>query len=168
MTKSGGLAGSLMLAPLIGVSDTLPKALSFWVLAVLIVTMYGLSMGLVRNSLNGRLQLIASSLLAATWVSCVQLALQAFALSLSRDLGIYLALISVQCVLLESTGFFQTDQVKARLQLFGIFGLLLAALGLLRPLLGGSSFATLAPGGFILLGLLLAGWQAWAQHSKPH
>jgi electron transport complex protein RnfE len=168
VTKSFGLANSLMLAPLIGVTDTLPKALGFWGLSVLVVMLYGLSMGAARNLLGDRMRLIASLALAATLVSCAQLILQAVALPLYQQLGVYLALISVQCVVLEYSSFFEGGEAKARLQLFGLFGALLVALGLLRQLLGGGSFTTLAPGGFILLGLVLAGRQAWAHFSKPH
>lgn len=166
MTRT--LAHSLMLAPLIGVSDSLPKALSFWVLSVLIVTLYGLGMHGLRNRLGERMQLIASMLIAATLVSCVQRLLQAFALPLYQQLGIYLALISVQCVLLEHLGFFEAGQGKARVQLFGLFGVLLTTLGVIRGLIGSGSVTALAPVGFILLGLLLAGRQAWAHFSKPH
>lgn len=166
MTKA--LARSLMLAPLIGVSDTLPKALGFWVLSVLIVALYGLGMHTLRNRLGERMQLMASLLIAATLVSWVQLLLQAFALPLYQQLGIYLALISVQCVLLEFSGFFEAGQGKARVQLFGLFGVLLVTLGILRGLIGSGSVTALAPVGFILLGLLLAGRQAWAHFSKSH
>nr|WP_285229491.1 Rnf-Nqr domain containing protein [Pseudomonas fluorescens] len=168
VTKSPGLAGSLMLAPLVGVSDTLPKALGFWALSVLIVTLYGVGMWGVRNLLGERMRLIASLLLAATLVSCAQLILQAFALTLYQQLGVYLALISVQCVLLEHSGGFDAGQGKTRLQLFGLFGLLLITLGLVRGLIGSGTLTTLAPGGFILLGLLLAGRQAWVHFSKSH
>lgn len=162
------LARSLMLAPLIGVSDTLPKAASFWALSVLIVTLYGLGMYGIRNRLGARMQLVASLLIAAMLVSWVELLLQAFALPLYQQLGIYLALMSIQCVVLEHSGFFEAGQSKARVQLFGLFGVLLIALGVLRGLIGSGSITALAPGGFILLGLLLAGQQAWAHFSKPH
>lgn len=168
MNKTQGLANSLMLAPLIGVSDTLPKALSFWGLCVLIVTLYGVAMHSLRGRLGPRLRLCASLLLAATLVSCAQLLLQAFALALYQQLGTYLALISLQCVLLEHAGGFDAGQRQANLRLFGLFGGLLLALGLLRGLPGGGSFTTLAPAGFILLGLLLAGRQAWAHRSTSH
>ncbi|MFC6335780.1 hypothetical protein GIR22_06645 [Pseudomonas sp. CCM 7891] len=168
MTKSFALASSLMLAPLVGISDTLPKALSFWGLSAVIVTIYGVGMFSLRNTVAGQLRLVASLLLAATLVSCTQLVLQAFALPLYQELGLYLALISVQCVLLEHHGLFKAGQGKARLQLFGLFGALLMTLALLRTLIGNGTLATLAPGGFILLGLLLAGQQAWAHFSKPH
>ncbi|QHF43465.1 hypothetical protein PspS35_06525 [Pseudomonas sp. S35] len=163
MNKPFSLSNSLMLAPLIGVTDTLPKALSFFGLCALIGVLYGFVMQGVRQRPNTQSRLSASIVLAATLVSCTQVLLQAFALPVYQQLGVYLALISVQCVVLEHSGFFDAGQGKARLQLFGLFGALLIILGLLRTILG----TTLVPAGFILLGLLLAGFQAWNLYSKP-
>ena len=127
---------------------------------ILVIVLLGTA---VQNSLIGEdTSLPGGLILAATLISCVQVLLQAFALPLHQQLGIYLALICVQCVLLEHSGFFDPGQNKARLQLFGLFGALLIILGLLRPITG----TTLMPVGFILLGLLLAGFQAWTHYSK--
>ncbi|MCK1783399.1 hypothetical protein L9Z73_03200 [Pseudomonas sp. TNT11] len=162
MTKAVGLANASMLAPLLGVTDTLPKALSFLALSTLIVTFYGLTMRALRSRLSTPLRLGASLTVAATLVSCAQLLLQAFALPMYQQLGIYLALISVQCVVLEHQGFFEASQRKAQLRLVGLFAALMIILGLLR-----ATVATqLMPAGFILLGLLLAGLQAWAHFSQ--
>ena len=162
MTRAVGLANAAMLAPLLVVTDTLPKALSFLALSALTVTLYGLVMRAVRSRLSASLRLGASLMVAATLVSCVQLLLQAFALPLYQQLGIYLALISVQCVVLEHHGFFEAGQRKAQLRLVGLFAALMLVMGLLRA----SAATTLMPAGFILLGLLLAGLQAWAHFSQ--
>ncbi len=162
MTRAVGLANTLMLAPLLGVTDTLPKALSFLVLTALIVTLYGLAMCALRARLSATLRLSASLMVAATLVSSVQLLLQAFALPLYQQLGFYLALISVQCIVLEHNGFFNPGQRTSHLQLFGLFAALMILLGLLRA----NAVTTLMPAGFILLGLLLAGFQARAHFSQ--
>ena len=162
MRKPSGLVTSLMLAPLLGVTDTLPKALSFLGLSTLIVALYAGAMHVVRARLSPPMRLIASLMLAATLVASVQVLLTAFALSLCLQLGGYLALISVQCVVLEHNGFFEADQRKAQLRLVGLFAALMLVMGLLRA----SAATTLMPAGFILLGLLLAGLQAWAHFSQ--
>ncbi|MFO2462479.1 hypothetical protein OOJ96_01055 [Pseudomonas sp. 15FMM2] len=167
MTKSFNLPYALMLLPVLSVSDTLVRALVCWMLWVVTVTIYGLSMSLVRHRLSGLRPLMASVLLAATWVSCAHLAMQVLALNVSADLNVYLMLIGVQCVLLEQEGFFLPGSGKLRLRLFAAFGLLMLVMVLLRSLIN-SNITTLAPGGFILLALLLAAWQAWPQPSKPH
>ncbi|NMZ35112.1 Rnf-Nqr domain containing protein [Pseudomonas proteolytica] len=166
MTKPFALGSLLLLPALLGVSATLASAVAFWALWVTILTLHGCSCGWVRNHLSGNWRLAANVLLATTWVSCAHLVAQALALGPSTPAGAYLALIAMQCVLLEHEGLFATDRRRARLQLFAVFAGLLLALTLLRFLLG-SSIAILAPTGFILLGLLLAGWQAWTQRRTP-
>ncbi|SDU83779.1 Rnf-Nqr domain containing protein [Pseudomonas mucidolens] len=167
MSKSVWLAGALILPPVLGVSDTLVKALVFWMVSTVIVTIYSVSMKLIRHHLSGHRLGVASVLLAATWISCGDLAIQVLVLEMSAGLSAYLLLLGVQCVLLEQGGFFQPGQGKLRFRLFVVFSLLLWAMTLSRILID-SHFATFAPWGFILLGLLLAGWQAWAHRSKPH
>jgi electron transport complex protein RnfE len=72
-------------------------------------------------------------------------------------------------VVLEHNGFFQEPRLD-RLRLCGLFGALLVGLGLLREVIGngGLHLATLVPGGFILLGLLIAAWQAWHRPTPSH
>ena len=88
----------------------------------------------------------------------------------------YVGLIALQCVVLECNGFFTDSTLPERLRLCGLFTSLMMILGLLREGLGHGSvaewlvwldspgtfrFAIIAPGGFILLGLLMAARQAW-------
>lgn len=166
MNRSLGLAAGLALVPLLGVTVSWRQAGVFCMLSLLIVTVYGLSMQPVRQRLSGQRRTIASVSLAATWISCGYLAAQVLVLELAAELSAYLLLLGVQCVLLDRGGFFQAGHGKRRLRLFALFSLLLLAMTLLRGLLA-NHFATFAPGGFILLGSLLAGWRAWAQRSTP-
>ncbi|AIG02715.1 electron transport complex protein [Pseudomonas fluorescens] len=167
MTRPFALASLLLLPALLGLSATLASAAAFWALWALTLTVHGWSCGWVRNRLNGYWRMTANVLLATTWGSCAHLGAQALAFGPSTDLGAYLALIGMQCVLLEHEGLFATNQRRARLELFALSAGLLVAITLLRLLLG-SNIAILAPTGFILLGLLLAGWQARTQRRKPH
>jgi len=196
MTESSTLRNSLMLAPLIGVTDSLVKAIGLWLMFVLIITFHGMAMKAIRRWLGPNLRLAASILLATTAASCAGLALQVWSLELYQSLGIYLGLIALQCVLLELGGFFEHSPMSERVRLSGLFGALLLALGTLREAFGkgslgshlewlagsidthwqlwlwaqdtGPRLLTLAPGGFILLGLLIAAKQACAAVSKPH
>jgi len=182
-----------MLAPLAGVCDSLVKALGLMLATLLIVTTYGLCMQVVRPRISPGIRLIASVALSATVTSCVALALQAWSFELHQQLGIYLTLIALQCLLLEHTGFFERP---VSLGLAGLFGVLLLVMGCLREVLGNGSLGshlpwlagmadtrwhgwifaadgglrlmTLAPGGFILLGLLIAAKQALTTSSTPH
>ncbi|MGF6204258.1 Rnf-Nqr domain containing protein [Pseudomonas frederiksbergensis] len=184
--NKASVQNSLMLAPLIGVTGSLMTALGLWLMFVVVIAVYDVGMGPLRARLVPWARLPAGVLLAATLTSCAELAGQAWSLQWQQHQGLYAGLIALQCVVLDNNGFFQSPW-RDRLRLCGLFGALMASLGLLREFIGhgtvgahlswltggvdwpgivltadgGLRLATLAPGGFILLGLLIAGWQAW-------
>lgn len=169
MNKSANLQNSLMLAPLIGATDSLVTALGVWLMFIVVISAFGASMAALRSRLIPASRLLAGVLLAATLTGCAELAAQVWSLQWHQHSGFYAALIALQCVVLEHTGFFQSTW-RERLRLCVLFGALMVGLGLLRELLGdaGLRLATLTPGGFILLGLLIAAWQAWPRPTPSH
>jgi len=188
MNKSFLVQNSLMLAPLIGATGSLMTAAGFTLTFIMVTSVFALCMNTLRPRLLPATHLLASVLLAATLTSCAELGAQLWSLQWHQDLGIYAGLVALQCVVLDCTGFFQRTW-PARLRLYGLFGALMVGLGLLRELIGRGTFGshlswltnaspahregwilttdgglrltTLAPGGFILLGLLIALWQIW-------
>ena len=169
MNKSANLQNSLMLAPLIGATDSLVTALGVWLIFIVVISAFGASMAALRSRLIPAARLFAGVLLAATLTGCAELAAQVWSPQWHQHSGFYAALIALQCVVLEHTGFFQSAW-RERLRLCVLFGALMVGLGLLREFLGdaGLRLATLAPGGFILLGLLIAAWQAWPRPTPSH
>jgi electron transport complex protein RnfE len=169
MNKSANLQNSLMLAPLIGATDSLVTALGVWLIFIVVISAFGASMAALRSRLIPAARLFAGVLLAATLTGCAELAAQVWSLQWHQHSGFYAALIALQCVVLEHTDFFQSAW-RERLRLCVLFGALMVGLGLLREFLGdaGLRLATLAPGGFILLGLLIAAWQAWPRPTPSH
>ncbi len=167
MNKPWTLQNCLMLAPLIGATASFASALGVWLMFIVVVGAYGASMSLLRARLVPPARLLAGILLAATLTSCAEIATQAWSLQWHRPMGIYAGLIALQCVVLEHTGFFH-NALRDRLRLCLQFGALMLGLGALRTFLGSSDWrlATLAPGGFILLGLLLAASQAWPRRTS--
>lgn len=188
MNKTPLLQRSVMLAPLVGASDSLVGALSLSLLSLLIVSVYGMKMSVLRPRIFPPLQLLTSIALAAALTSLAALLLQAWSLELHRQLGLYIALIALQCVALEHNGFFTRTTHRGQLRLGILFMALMVILGILREALGRGSFAAgmpwltdaaltadggirlaiIAPGGFILLGLLMAAIQAWPAKSTSH
>lgn len=184
--NKASLRNSLMLTPLVGATGSLMSALGLWLMFVVVIGAYALGMGALRPRLVSSTHLVAGVLLAATLTACVELAGQSWSLQWQQHLGLYAGLIALQCVVLDNNGFFQSPG-RDRLRLCGLFGLLMVVLGLLREIIGngtlgahltwlmggadwpgwvltvdgGLRLATLAPGGFILLGLLIAAKQAW-------
>lgn len=192
MDNSSTLRNALMLTPLIGVTHSLMAAVGLCLMFLVVTQLFGLAMGALRSRLVPATRMLASILLAATLTSCAELMAQAWSLQWQQHLGIYGALIALQCVVLEHTGVFQSDW-RQRLRLNSLFATLMITLGLLRELIGngtlgnhlswlfgatqtdwhgwvlvadgGLRLTTLVPGGFILLGLMIAAWQAW--HPTP-
>ncbi|UWF48171.1 NADH:quinone oxidoreductase [Pseudomonas sp. N3-W] len=182
------LQNSLMLAPLLGVTDLLVSGLGVWLVFMLVTGAFGLAMRALRSRLMPATHVAASVLLAATLTSCADLLMQTWSLPWQQHIGLYIGLLALQCVVLEHNGFFLSHW-RERLRLSGLFGVLMISLGLLRELIGngtlgahlnwlagatqddwqgfvlgsdgGLRLATLAPGGLILLGLLIAAWRAW-------
>ncbi|WP_419735283.1 Rnf-Nqr domain containing protein [Pseudomonas sp. COR18] len=195
MNRSTLLPGSLMLAPLLGASDSLIKAASLWLASLLVAVLYGASSRALKPWLNPGLAWPAQTLLAAASASLVSLGLQVWSWELQQALGFYLALLGVQCLALEHLGFFRAGGLRENIHLFAGFGALSICLGLLRELLAdgtlfahlqwwigsappepvrvfaaasGLRLAGLMPGAFLLLGLLLALKQAWTLRSTSH
>ncbi|MFS2200129.1 Rnf-Nqr domain containing protein [Pseudomonas sp. Pseusp3] len=188
MDNSSTLRNALMLTPLIGATHSLMAALGMCLMFMAVTRLFSLAMGALRPRLVPATRLLASVLLAATLTSCAELMAQAWSLQWQQHLGFYGALIALQCVVLEHAGFFQNGWHQ-RLRLDGLFVALMIGLALLRELIGngtlgshlswlsgatqndwqgwvlladgGLRLATSVPGGFILLGLLIAAWQAW-------
>ncbi|WP_411385453.1 Rnf-Nqr domain containing protein [Pseudomonas sp. MPB03] len=168
MNKPWGLTRGLLLVPLVGASHSLVDALALWLAWALILSCQGLAMGLVRQRLTSGQRLLAAIVLATTLTTCTGLVIQAWALELYQPLSLYMGWIALSCVALEHGGFFVESRLLVRLRLVGGFGLLMLSLGAIRELIGsGLPLALLAPGGFILLGLLLAARQAWTAANPP-
>jgi len=106
MNNSSTLQNSLMLAPLIGATDSLMKALGLWLMFIVVSSVFGLCMVALRARLMPATQVVAGVVLAATLTSCAELGVQAWSLQWHQHMGIYAGLIALQCVVMDQTGFF--------------------------------------------------------------
>lgn len=185
--RAYGLLGPLSLTPLLGATDSLIRAVGLLLLLWLIGGLHLTLARRIRPWLGAGAHLLASALLAALLVSAAELLLQAQALALYQGLGVYVALIGIHCVVNESS----YTSTPSYPKLIALFSLQMLALGVLREVLGngtllshaqwlfgagaahweihllpsGLHLALLTPGGFILLGLLLAARNAWRHRS---
>lgn len=148
---------SISLAPLLGASQSVLQAATIAALSLFCLSLHRLCMTPLRRLLQGMNLELASLLLAATLVTCLELSLRAWALAQYTGLGIYPALIALQCVLFEHALGHRHGWRAPMLLLVGVCALHVV-LGLCRELLGngGLHLAQLAPGALILLGLALA------------
>lgn len=142
--------------------------------AVLMITNYVIA--LMRNIIPSKVRIPAYIVIVATFVTILQLLLQAYVPSLYDALGIYIPLIVVNCIILGRAEAYANSH-GAILSFFdglgmGLgFSLALLAIGLFRELLGsGTAFGiqiigenidkasifVMAPGAFFVLAILTA------------
>jgi electron transport complex protein RnfE len=170
-------------------------------LAVTTSTLNGLGMGLattfvlvgsnvavsaLRNIIPAQVRIPCFIVLIASFVTVVQLCMEAYTYELYQALGIFIPLIVVNCIILgRAEAFASRNGVLAALADgagMGVgFTLALGVLGAVRELFGsGQLFGVtlfgagyqplllliLPPGAFIALGLLLAAMNRWEMRSK--
>ncbi len=142
--------------------------------AVLIAS--NIIISLLRNFIPNKIRIAAYIIVIAGCVTAVEMALNAFAPSISKSLGIFIPLIVVNCIILGRAEAFASKNgvIKSALDGIGMglgFTLALVILGAIREILGNGTFlgmqlfgegfqpATiliLPPGAFIVLGIVLA------------
>ncbi|HEX8593661.1 MAG TPA: Rnf-Nqr domain containing protein [Pseudomonas sp.] len=185
------LLGPLSLAPLIGVTDGLIKAIGFLLVLGAVGLLHFVLMQGINLIMGSTFRRLAGAIIAATLVSIAGLLLQARALELYQALGIYLPIVGIQCLLLQDIPTELSANTRKLVRGAGYYSAAILALGTLRELLGdgsllnnaqwlfGSNAASwridllpsasgvhlmvLAPGGFILSGLLMAAVNALRQ-----
>ncbi|MFV3326364.1 Rnf-Nqr domain containing protein [Pseudomonas sp. NY15372] len=144
--------------PLAGATSTLAQAIAIGLCAVVLIGLHQALLIPLRHWLAGPWRLLASLLLLAALASSLQLGLEALALPLALALGHYPALLCIQCLM--------ADQLWPDGLGWRRLGVFLGGLLMLCVLLGacrqglaagvGVHLASLAPGGLMLLGGLLA------------
>ena len=147
-------------------------------LSVTVVLMCSnLAISLLRKVIPSKIRIPAYIVIIATFVTVVDLFLQAFFYeSLYQALGLFIPLIVVNCIILGRAEAFasKNDPVSSLFDGIGMglgFTLALTVLGIVREFLGAGSFfgmqvlpdaispaviMIMAPGGFFTLGILLA------------
>lgn len=93
-----GLTG---LTPLLAVSATLLSGLAAGLAGFFILLLSGATVICLRGLIPARLRLVYLLLIAATWTTVVDLALQAGALPVREQLGVYLPLLAMNTALLH-------------------------------------------------------------------
>lgn len=156
----------LGLCPLLAVSTTLVNAFTLG-LATLFVLLCsnGLIASLARF-IPTHLRLPIFVLIIAGFVTLAQLFLSAYYFDLYESLGIFLALITTNCLIMGRAEAYASKNTIGNAVFDALttglsFMFLLCLLGGLRQLIGQQFLlALLPPGAFILLGLILAAFQS--------
>ncbi|MBK6511801.1 MAG: electron transport complex subunit E [Haliea sp.] len=151
----------LGLCPLLAVSGTVVNALGLGVATTMVLILSNTSVSLIRNVVSDTVRLPTFVMIIASAVTCIELLMQAFAYELFLILGIFLPLITTNCVILgRADGFAAKHALGPSMYdgfIMGVgFAAVLVVLGGLRELTGtGALFANMD----LLFGPAAADWK---------
>ena len=155
-----GLVQLLGLCPLLGTSSSMVNALGLGLATLFVLVCSSVSVSLIRSTLSETVRLPAFLLIIASLTTCIELLMQAWRFELYQVLGIFVPLITTNCVILGRAQTFASQNNLARSAfdalMMGLgFALVLLIIGTLRELLG---HGTLLAGMELLFGPAAAGW----------
>lgn len=151
----------LGLCPLLAVTGSVVNAIGLALATTLVLVTSNTCVSLIRNIVSDAVRLPAFVMIIASAVTCIELLMQAFAYELYQILGIFLPLITTNCVILgRADGFACKNRLLPSVYdglIMGLgFGLVLVLLGALRELAGtGALFANMD----LLFGPAAANWE---------
>ena len=159
----------LGLCPLLAVTASVVNALGLAVATLFVLVISNLCVSLIRNVVTDSIRLPAFVLIIAAAVTGTELLMQAYAYELYQILGIFLPLITTNCVILgRADAFAAKNRVLPAVAdgvMMGLgFGLVLVVLGAIRELLGtGTLFANMD----LLLGPAAQSWTLVVAQDYP-
>ena len=162
--------------PTLAVSTGIISALSMGLAATVVLVCSNVVISLLRKVIPDTVRIPCYIVVIAGFVTVVQLLMEAYLPDLYEMLGVYLALIVVNCIILGRAEMFARKNTVIDSALDGLgmglgFLLALLAMATIREVLGAGSFAgieipvisdykipilTQAPGGFLVFGILIA------------
>jgi electron transport complex protein RnfE len=165
----------LGLCPTLAVTKTVQDGIGMGVATTFVLVCSNILISALRNVIPSKVRIAAFIIIIATFVTVVELLMQAFTYPLFLSLGIFIPLIVVNCIVLGRAEAFASKNgiVPSLADGLGIgigFTLALAALGSIREVIGSGtfwgtpvfgpsfqpfSFMVQAPGAFVCLGLML-------------
>lgn len=162
--------------PTLAQTGSVINALSMGIAATLVLIASNVVISALRKLIPDTVRIPCYIVIIAGFVTVVQLIMQAYLPSLYEMMGVYLALIVVNCIILGRAEMFARKNgiLDSALDGAGMglgFLLALVAMGTIREVLGAGSFAGIeipflvnyripilvqAPGGFLVYGILIA------------
>ena len=167
----------LGLCPVLGVTTTLMNGLGMGLAFTFVLVMSNIIVSLLRRFIPNEVRIPAFIVIIATLVTIVDMMMNAYLITLYDNLGIFIPLIVVNCIVLGRAEAFasKNNPFKSILDALGMgigFTLAVGLLSFIRELLGSGTIIgyniipfgivepailfILAPGAFITLGLILA------------
>ncbi len=164
----------LGLCPALAVTTSAQNGIGMGLATTFVLVMSNLVVSIVKKGIPAKVRIPSFIVIIASFVTIVELLMQAYLPDLFKALGIFIPLIVVNCLVLGRAEAFASKNNTWSSLIDGLgmglgFTLALFILGAVRELLGGGSFLgykfitgngiilfILAPGAFIALGYLIA------------
>jgi len=164
----------LGLCPTLGVTSSAVNGLGMGVATAFVLVMSNLVISLVKNVIPDKVRIPSFIVIIAAFVTVVQLLMAAYTPALNEQLGLFIPLIVVNCIVLGRAEAFASRNTALASMIDGLgmgvgFTFALTLLGAIRELLGSLSLFgykfidadgmlvfILAPGAFISLGFIIA------------
>ena len=162
--------------PTLATTTNVAGAFGMGIAALVVLVCSNILISLLRKIIPDNVRIPCYIVIIAGFVTMVQMIVQAFFPALYEMLGVYLALITVNCIILGRAEMFASKNSVGKSALDGIgmvlgFTLALCAMAVIREVFGNASFAGMpisflepfkieylvkAPGGMLVFGLLIA------------
>lgn len=169
----------LGMCPTLGTTSSALTGLSMGLATMFVLICSNMSISAIKNLVPSEVRIPAFIIVIASFVTVLQMVMQAYLQALYSTLGIFIPLIVVNCILLGRAEMFASKHGVVASMMDGVgiglgFTMALTLLGAVRELLGagtifgmsvypedyGSLVFILAPGAFIALGLMIALYNA--------
>ncbi|MBR4995474.1 MAG: electron transport complex subunit E [Alistipes sp.] len=164
----------LGMCPTLGTTTSAINGMGMGVATMAVLIMSNLVISLIKNFIPSKVRIPAFIVVIASFVTIIQMLMQAYVPSLYASLGVFIPLIVVNCIILGRAEAFASKNgpIDSILDGVGIglgFTLALTAIGAVREILGGGSIFgyslgisdytplvfVLAPGAFLVLGYMM-------------
>lgn len=185
ITENPLLVLALGLCPSLAVSTSLQNGLGMGIAVTFVLTCSNVLISIARKVIPARVRIPSYIVIIATFVTIVQLVMKAYFPVLAGQLGIYVNVIAVNCLILGRVEAFASKNKTIASLLDGIsmglgFTLALSLISVVREILGANKIAglsvipgfkpitvfILAPGGFFTVALVMAVVNYYYQKKK--
>ena len=166
----------LGMCPTLAVTTSLENGIGMGLSATAVLVASNVLISLLRKVIPDKVRIAAYIVIIATFVTIIEMVLNAYVESLASQLGIFIPLIVVNCIILARAEAFASKNSVGKSALDGLgmglgFTLALSIISAVREFFGAGtllgvkiygdvitppSIITMAPGGFIVLGILIA------------
>jgi len=163
----------LGMCPTLATTTSAVNGMSMGIATMFVLTMSNIVISLIKNVIPDKIRIPAFVVVIASFVTVVQLVMQAYVPALYKTLGVFIPLIVVNCIILGRAEAFASKNGVWASTLDGAgvglgFTLSLTIIGMIREFLGngqifghqiwnggGALIFVLAPGAFMVLGYMM-------------